>query len=131
MGEPINPDAWRWYHDVVGEGRCAVVDTWWQTETGGVAISPIAPATPTKPGSATLPLPGIVPSMRTPEGKVLEGPGEGLLCLDQEWPGQARTVWQDHERLGRPTSAGARVYSRATACAAMKRLLWIPDVSTT
>jgi acetyl-CoA synthetase len=99
VGEPINPDAWRWYHDVVGAGRCAVVDTWWQTETGGIAISPIAPATPTKPGSATLPLPGIVPSLRTPEGELVHGAGQGLLCLDQEWPGQARTVWQDHARF--------------------------------
>ncbi|MDB4985112.1 MAG: acetate/CoA ligase, partial [Myxococcaceae bacterium] len=99
VGEPINPDAWRWYYDVVGEGRCTVVDTWWQTETGGIAISPIAPATPTKPGSATLPIPGIVPSLRTPEGKRIEGAGEGLLCLDQPWPGQARTVWQDHARF--------------------------------
>jgi acetyl-CoA synthetase len=99
VGEPINPDAWRWYYDVVGEGRCTVVDTWWQTETGGIAISPIAPATPTKPGSATRPLPGIVPSLRSPEGKLVEGPGEGLLCLDQPWPGQARTVWRDHSRF--------------------------------
>ena len=99
VGEPINPDAWRWYHELVGEGRCTVVDTWWQTETGGIAISAIAPATPTKPGSASLPLPGIVPSMRSPDGTVLDGPGEGLLCLDQEWPGQARTVWRDHERF--------------------------------
>ncbi|MDB4975627.1 MAG: acetate/CoA ligase [Myxococcaceae bacterium] len=99
VGEPINPEAWRWYHDVVGEGRCAVVDTWWQTETGGIAISPIAPATPTKPGSATRPLPGIVPSLRSPEGQLVEGAGEGLLCLDQPWPGQARTVWQDHARF--------------------------------
>jgi len=98
VGEPINPDAWRWYHDVVGEGRCTVVDTWWQTETGGIAISPIAPATPTKPGSATLPMPGIVPSLRTQEGKLVEGPGEGLLCLDREWPGLARTVYRNHPR---------------------------------
>ncbi|MBX3247925.1 MAG: acetate--CoA ligase [Myxococcales bacterium] len=99
VGEPINPEAWRWYYDVVGEGRCNIVDTWWQTETGGVAISPIAPATPTKPGSATLPMPGIFPSLRTPEGDVLRGPAEGLLCLDHPWPGQARTVWGDHERF--------------------------------
>jgi len=99
VGEPINPDAWRWYYDVVGGGRCTIVDTWWQTETGGIAISPIAPATPVKPGSATRPLPGIVPSLRTQEGKVVDGAGEGLLCLDQPWPGQARTVWQDHERF--------------------------------
>ncbi|HEU0036530.1 MAG TPA: acetate--CoA ligase [Kofleriaceae bacterium] len=99
VGEPINPEAWKWYHDVVGEGRCTVVDTWWQTETGGILISPIAPATPTKPGSATLPLPGIVPSLRTPEGRVIRGPGEGLLCIDHPWPGQSRTVWNDHQRF--------------------------------
>jgi acetyl-CoA synthetase len=99
VGEPINPEAWEWYHRVVGEGRCNIVDTWWQTETGGIAISPIAPATPTKPGSATLPMPGILPSLRTPEGRILRGPAEGLLCLDHPWPGQARTVWGDHERF--------------------------------
>ncbi len=99
VGEPINPEAWRWYYDVVGEGRCNIVDTWWQTETGGIAISPIAPATPTKPGSATLPMPGILPSLRTPEGVVIRGPGRGLLCIDHSWPGQARTVWGDHERF--------------------------------
>ena len=99
VGEPINPDAWRWYFEAVGEGRCAIVDTWWQTETGGICLSPIAPATPTKPGSATLPLPGIEPVLRTAEGRVIRGPGEGLLCLDSPWPGQARTVWGDHERF--------------------------------
>ena len=99
VGEPINPEAWVWYRDVVGQGQCAVVDTWWQTETGGIAIAPIAPATPTKPGSATLPLPGILPSLRTPEGRTIHGPGEGLLCIDHPWPGQARTVWGDHGRF--------------------------------
>ncbi|MGE0788094.1 MAG: acetate--CoA ligase [Sandaracinaceae bacterium] len=99
VGEPINPEAWQWYYDVVGEGRCNIVDTWWQTETGGIAISPIAPATPTVPGSATLPMPGIQPSIRTPEGRVIRGPAQGLLCIDHPWPGQARTVWGDHERF--------------------------------
>ncbi len=98
VGEPINPDAWRWYHDVVGEGRCAVVDTWWQTETGGHMITPIAPVTPTKPGSATLPLPGVLPVVFDAKDRVLVGPGEGKLCLQFPWPGQARTVWGDHER---------------------------------
>ena len=98
VGEPINPAAWRWYNEVVGEGRCAVVDTWWQTETGGVLISPLAPATPTKPGSATLPLPGIQPILVDQNGKTLRGPAEGMLCLSESWPGQARTVWGDHER---------------------------------
>lgn len=98
VGEPINPDAWRWYNDIVGEGRCTIVDTWWQTETGGIAISPIAPATPTKPGSATLPLPGILPLLVDQVGKPIRGPGEGRLCLLSPWPGVARTVWGDHNR---------------------------------
>jgi acetyl-CoA synthetase len=99
VGEPINPDAWRWYYDVVGEGRCNIVDTWWQTETGGALISPLAPLTATKPGSATLPLPGVLPALLTPEGRIVRGPGDGLLCLTQPWPGQARTVWGDHDRF--------------------------------
>ncbi len=98
VGEPIDPEAWRWYHDVVGEGRCAVVDTWWQTETGGICISPLAPATPPKPGSATLPLPGIVPLLMDGEGHIIRGPGKGRLSLAQPWPGQARTVYNDHAR---------------------------------
>ena len=99
VGEPISPETWVWYHDVVGDKRCSVVDTWWQTETGGIAISPLAPATPQKPGSATLPLPGIVPSLRTEKGEKIDGAGEGRLCLDIPWPGQARTVYGDHKRF--------------------------------
>ena len=99
VGEPINPDAWNWYYDVVGEGRCNIVDTWWQTETGGICISPIASATPTVGGSATLPLPGIVPQLNDSEGVELTGPGEALLCIKHPWPGQARTVWGDHPRF--------------------------------
>jgi len=99
VGEPINPDAWRWYFDVVGDKQCTIVDTWWQTETGGIAISPIAPATSTKPGSATLPMPGIVPVLMDDEAKTVRGPGQGKLCLAQPWPGQARTVWNDHPRF--------------------------------
>jgi acetyl-CoA synthetase len=99
VGEPINPDAWRWYHDVVGEGRCAVVDTWWQTETGGHMITPVAPAVPTKPGSATLPLPGVLPVLLDERDRVIRGPGEGRLCLEAPWPGMARTVWGDHDRF--------------------------------
>ena len=99
VGEPINPDAWRWYYDAVGEGRCTIVDTWWQTETGGICITPIAPATETKPGSATLPMPGIVPLLMDDKGHVIRGPGAGRLCLAQPWPGQARTVWGDHARF--------------------------------
>jgi len=98
VGEPINPDAWRWYHKTVGEGRCNIVDTWWQTETGGIMISPIAPATPTKPGSATLPLPGVFPVVLDGDGHRVFGPTEGRLCLEHPWPGMARTVWGDHDR---------------------------------
>ena len=101
VGEPINPEIWRWYHDVVGEGRCAVVDTWWQTETGGILITPLPGAIPTKPGSATLPFFGVKPVVVNPEdGKVIEGNGvSGALCLATPWPGQARTVWGDHQRF--------------------------------
>jgi acetyl-CoA synthetase len=101
VGEPINPEIWRWYHDVVGEGRCAVVDTWWQTETGGILITPLPGATPTKPGSATLPFFGVKPIVVEPEsGRVIEGNGvSGALCLSAPWPGQARTVWGDHQRF--------------------------------
>ncbi|MEM7447910.1 MAG: acetate--CoA ligase [Myxococcota bacterium] len=99
VGEPINPEAWEWYYRTVGQERCTVVDTWWQTETGGIAISPIAPATPTKPGAATMPVPGVFLSLRTPEGDPIYGPGRGLLCIDYPFPSQARTVWRDHERF--------------------------------
>jgi len=99
VGEPINPEAWRWYHDLVGGGRCPVVDTWWQTETGGILISPLAGASDLKPGSATLPLPGIRPVLLDDQGRVLEGNGvSGLLALATSWPSQARTIWGDHKR---------------------------------
>ena len=99
VGEPINPEAWRWYHEVVGEGRCPIVDTWWQTETGGHLISPVASATPLKPGSATLPLPGIVAELVDANGAVLEGEAEGNLVIAASWPGQMRTVYGDHQRF--------------------------------
>jgi len=101
VGEPINPEIWKWYHDVVGGGRCAVVDTWWQTETGGILITPLPGVTPTKPGSATLPFFGVKPVVVDPAtGHVVEGNGvEGALCLASPWPGQARTVWGDHHRF--------------------------------
>ncbi|TPV93398.1 MAG: acetate--CoA ligase [Myxococcales bacterium FL481] len=100
VGEPINPDVWRWYHDVVGETRCAVVDTWWQTETGGILIAPLPGATPVKPGSATRPFFGVEPVIVDHDGRVLEGNGvAGNLCLARPWPGQARTLWGDHERF--------------------------------
>ena len=99
VGEPINPEAWQWYSDNVGDGRCPVVDTWWQTETGGILISPLAAETKTKPGSATFPLPGIDAKILSPEGKVLEGACEGVLVMADSWPGQMRTVYKDHKRF--------------------------------
>lgn len=99
VGEPINPEAWNWFSKNVGDDRCPVVDTWWQTETGGILISPVAGETKTKPGSATKPLPGIQPEILSPEGKVLEGEAEGLLVIKSSWPGQMRTVYKDHERF--------------------------------
>ncbi len=99
VGEPINPEAWLWYDRVVGEHRCPIVDTWWQTETGGILISPLPGATPTKPGSATRPLPGVKPIIVDGEGHELHGPCEGNLCLADSWPGQMRTVFGDHDRF--------------------------------
>ncbi len=99
VGEPINEEAWRWYHDVVGKGKCPIVDTWWQTETGGILISPLAGITPTKPSFATLPLPGIQPLIVDNEGNELEGNSvEGNLCIKFPWPGMIRTTYGDHER---------------------------------
>jgi acetyl-CoA synthetase len=99
VGEPINPEAWLWYHRVVGDGRCPIVDTWWQTETGGILITPLIGAIAQKPGSATLPLPGVFPLLVDAEGKVLEGATEGNLCLAKPWPGIMRTVFGDHARF--------------------------------
>jgi acetyl-CoA synthetase len=99
VGEPINPEAWLWYHRVVGEHRCPIVDTWWQTETGGILISPLPGATALKPGSATLPLPGVRPLLVDGDGKELSGATEGNLCISDSWPGQMRTVFGDHERF--------------------------------
>lgn len=99
VGEPINPEAWIWYHDIVGEKRCPVIDTWWQTETGGILISPLPGATTLKPGSATLPFFGIQPAIVSAEGKVLERECEGGLCIADSWPGQMRTVFGDHSRF--------------------------------
>jgi acetyl-CoA synthetase len=100
VGEPINPEAWLWYYNVVGDGRCPIVDTWWQTETGGIMITPLPGAIATKPGSATLPFFGIKPVIVDGEGKVLDGEAEGNLCIADSWPGQARTLYGDHERFG-------------------------------
>ena len=99
VGEPINPHVWQWYHDVVGNGRCEIVDTWWQTETGGIMISATPPHAKQKPGSATTPLKGIEAKILTPEGQVIEGVGEGLLVICHSWPGQARTVYKNHPRF--------------------------------
>lgn len=99
VGEPINPEAWDWYYNVVGDKRCSIVDTWWQTETGGILITPLPGATALKPGSATRPFFGVRPEMVDAEGKVLQGACEGNLCIADSWPGQMRTVYGDHERF--------------------------------
>jgi len=99
VGEPINPEAWLWYHRVVGDHRCPIVDTWWQTETGGILITPLIGAIGQKPGSATLPLPGVEPLIVDADGRVLEGVAEGNLCLAKPWPGIMRTIYGDHDRF--------------------------------
>ena len=99
VGEPINPEAWLWYHHVVGEGRCPIVDTWWQTETGGILITPLPGATALKPGSATRPFFGVEPCIVDADGKVLEGATSGNLCITTAWPGMMRTVFRDHDRF--------------------------------
>jgi acetyl-CoA synthetase len=100
VGEPINPEAWDWYHQVAGDGRCPIVDTWWQTETGGILISPLPGATDLKPGSATKPLPGVMPAIYDDQGNRLdETATSGLLVLEDSWPGQMRTVYGDHQRF--------------------------------
>ena len=99
VGEPINPEAWEWYWRVVGDERCPVIDTWWQTETGGILMSPFPGATPMKPGSATHPLPGIEPLLVDAEGRELDGAASGNLCLRSSWPGQMRAVWGDDDRF--------------------------------
>jgi len=100
VGEPINPEVWNWYHDVVGEGRCPIVDTWWQTETGGILITPLPGATPLEPGSATRPFFGVEPVLMDPDGQVIDGNDvSGNLCMARSWPGQARTIYGDHARF--------------------------------
>ena len=99
VGEPINPEAWLWYYNIVGEKKCPIVDTWWQTETGATLISPLPGATDLKPGSASKPIPGIVPVLLDTEGNELEGSNEGNLCIKSSWPGQMRTVYGDHKRF--------------------------------
>jgi len=99
VGEPINPEAWEWYFNVVGEGRCPIVDTWWQTETGGILISPLPGSTVLKPGAAMKPLFGVKPAILDPDGKTIEGSGSGNLVITDSWPGQMRTVYGDHQRF--------------------------------
>ena len=99
VGEPINPEAWLWYHRVVGDSRCPIVDTWWQTETGGILITPLPGAIAQKPGSATLPFFGIKPGIVDGDGKLQEGEASGNLCILDSWPGQMRTVYGDHQRF--------------------------------
>jgi acetyl-CoA synthetase len=99
VGEPINPAAWKWYHKVIGKERCPIVDTWWQTETGCILISPMPGATPTKPGSATRPLPGVHPELVDEKGEVIKGAGKGFLVLSKPWPAMLRTLYKDPERF--------------------------------
>ncbi|GIR05883.1 MAG: hypothetical protein CM15mP16_12600 [Candidatus Pelagibacterales bacterium] len=99
VGEPINPEAWMWYYNVVGDKKCPIVDTWWQTETGGILITPLPGAIAQKPGSATKPFFGVKPEILDADGKILEGACEGSLCLADSWPGQMRTVYGDHKRF--------------------------------
>ncbi|MBT8140803.1 MAG: AMP-binding protein, partial [Gammaproteobacteria bacterium] len=99
VGEPINPEAWDWYYKVVGDSRCPIVDTWWQTETGGIALTPLPGATKLKPGSATRPFFGIQPALVDDQGNILDGEAEGNLVITDSWPGQMRTVYGDHERF--------------------------------
>jgi acetyl-CoA synthetase len=99
VGEPINPEAWEWYHKVIGKGRCPIIDTWWQTETGGTMITPLPGATPLKPGSASRPMFGVQPVLLDHDGKVIEGPGDGCLAIAEAWPGMMRGVWGDPDRF--------------------------------
>jgi acetyl-CoA synthetase len=99
VGEPINPEAWEWYYNVVGDSRCPIVDTWWQTETGGILITPLPGATALKPGSATRPFFGVQPAIVDPDGNILDGAVSGLLVILDSWPGQMRTVYGDHDRF--------------------------------
>ena len=99
VGEPINPEAWNWYDQIVGKGKCPIVDTWWQTETGGILITPLPGATATKPGSATFPFFGIEPVILNDQGELQNGTAEGILAIKDSWPGQMRTVWGDHDRF--------------------------------
>lgn len=132
VGEPISPEAWQWFHDKVGRNCCPVADTWWQTETGGVMITASAGKVPGRPGAAGLPLPGVQVELLTPAGAgqeqpVVEGAGEGLLCLSSSWPGQAMTLWQDHERFRQTyfTTCPGRYFSGDGARREADGYIWI------
>jgi len=99
VGEPINPEAWEWYHSVVGDGRCPIVDTWWQTETGGTMMTPLPGAHALKPGFASFPFFGVEPALLDDNGQEIEGAGQGYLVIKRSWPGQIRTVYGDHQRM--------------------------------
>ena len=123
VGEPINPEAWNWYNDIVGKGKCPIVDTWWQTETGGHMMTPLPGAHALKPGSAQKPFFGVQPVVLDPQSGVeIDGNGvEGVLCIKDSWPGQMRTVWGDHERFEKPISRITKaITSRVTDAAAMR-----------
>jgi hypothetical protein len=122
VGEPINPEAWLWYHKHVGKERCEIVDTWWQTETGGILISPLPGATATKPGSATKPLPGVQPIVLSPEGKLQEQTkAEGVLCIKDSWPGQMRTSMATTAASFRPISRPTRATTSPAMAAGATR----------
>ncbi len=132
VGEPINPEAWDWYHRVVGDGRCPIVDTWWQTETGGHMITPLPGATALKPGSATNPFFGVVPQIVDADGNVLEGACEGNLVIADSWPGQMRTVWGDEQRFFQTyfTTTGANISPETAAGATRMAITGSPVAST-
>ncbi len=133
VGEPINPEAWEWYHRVVGGDRCPIVDTWWQTETGGILITPLPGATMLKPGSATLPFFGVKPALVDDKGKILEGAAQGNLVILDSWPGQARTLFGDHERFVHTyfTTFPARTSPATDAAATRTAITGSPAASTT
>ena len=134
VGEPINPEAWEWYHRVVGDGRCPIVDTWWQTETGGILITPLPGATKTKPGSATRPFFGCKPALVDDKGTFLEGATTGNLVILDSWPGQMRTVYGDHKRFVETYFSaypGARTSPAMAAGATRTATIGLPAASTT
>ncbi len=132
VGEPINPEAWEWYYQIVGEKRCPIVDTWWQTETGAHMLTPLPGATALKPGSATRPFFGVQPVLLDNEGKIIEGAGEGNLAIKHSWPSQIRSVYGDHQRMiARQQSSVGSVNPRLCAVPLVDKELSIePDPHT-